>query len=459
MKNKAHKKKKNEVPHGSTEAKGRFESFVNNRLFGFLYDNNKRFGEWLSKVLYPLVSKKNSQYIFSLVCAFLLCVSCYFVENQPYALADKSLLFYYLEKPFRPSISEQDFNVQFVNVGHDRQLVYASQLDTAMGNTDITDRSKLLRFLQGLAQEDNYRYILLDLRFDKEYVTDVDSLLFDQIHNMRNIVVAHHEGDAWDSYELASEQLRDKIGLSDYKQFANFTGMSRYTFLHETGPSLALAMYDDLENCRKTSIKKCTGLPIYLSKKHLCVNAPLLPINGDVSDILSASFDESGVVHDYYTNMGADWLNGDLIHARRADLDGAYIVVGDFENDIHDTYAGRRSGAFITWQAFIFLHKGNHILSWSYVFLVYVFYALMFYFLFFLNNLAIKYKNNEKFLFVVNVLRWVGTIVLLYLITFFFYKLYAVRFNVTIPLFSIAIVNFVINKANKYENKMDDPCV
>lgn len=123
MKNKAHKKKKNEVPQGSTEAKGRFESFVNNRLFGFLYDNNKRFGEWLSKVLYPLVSKKNSQYIFSLVCAFLLCVSCYFVENQPYALADKSLLFYYLEKPFRPSISEQDFNVQFVNVGHDRQLV------------------------------------------------------------------------------------------------------------------------------------------------------------------------------------------------------------------------------------------------------------------------------------------------------------------------------------------------
>ncbi|MBO2526372.1 MAG: hypothetical protein CW341_11880 [Bacteroidetes bacterium] len=83
----------------------------------------------------------------------------------------------------------------------------------------------MLRFLQGLAQEDNYRYILLDLRFDKEYVTDVDSLLFDQIHNMRNIVVAHHEGDAWDSYELASEQLRDKIGLSDYKQFANFTGM------------------------------------------------------------------------------------------------------------------------------------------------------------------------------------------------------------------------------------------
>lgn len=458
MKNKNHAKKEKKASINKVEQKGRFESFLSNRVFVFLFDKNKRLGEWLSEFLYPLVSKKKKQYIFSLVFALVLSISCYFIENQPFALADKSLLFYYLEKPFRPSISEQDFNVQFVNVSHDRQLVYINQCDTAMGNTDITDRHKLLRFLQGIAQENNYKYILLDLRFDKEYVTEVDSLLFDQIHNMRNIAVAHHESNVWDAYELASEQLRDKVGISDYKQFANFTGMSRYTFLHETGPSLALVMFDDLENHHKTSIKKCPGLPIYVSKKHLCINAPLLPINGDVSDILTASFDESGVIHDFYTDMGADWLNGNLIHEKRADLDDAYIVIGDFENDVHDTYAGRRSGAFISWQAFTFLYKGNHILSWSYIILVYVFYALMFYYMFFLNNVTIKYKNNEKAVFLVGLVRFLTTVFLLYAITFFFYKVFSVRYNVTIPLLSIAIVNLIIDKANKYEKKMDNLC-
>ncbi|MBO4655942.1 MAG: hypothetical protein J5644_10390 [Bacteroidales bacterium] len=433
---------------------------LNNRFFVFLYEKSKAIDKGISGILFPLVSKRKIQYVFSLVCALILSVSCYVVENQPYALADKSLLFYFLEMPFRPSASERDFNVQFVNVGHDRQLVYVNPLDTAMGNTDITDRRKLLRFLQGIAQEDNYKYVLLDIRFDKGYVTEVDSLLFDQIRRMRNIVVAHHEGNAWDGYELASEQLRGKTGISDYKQFANITGMSRYTFLHETGPSLALAMYDDLTNHHRTSVKKCPGLPVYVSKKHLCVNAPLLPIKGDVSDIMSADFDENGMIYNYYTNMGADWLNGNVIHERRADLDDAYIVIGDFENDVHDTYAGRKSGAYISWLAFAFLYDGNHILSWSYVILVFLFYALMFFFMFFLNNIFRKseYRNDGKALAVLSVLRWLATIGLLYLVTFAFYKFFSVRYNVTIPLFSIVIVNILIQKANKYEENLGNLC-
>ena len=82
----------------------------------------------------------------------------------------------------------------------------------------------------------------------------------------------------------------------------------------------------------------------------------------------------------------------------------------------------------------------------------------MFYFMFFLNNVTIKYKNNEKAVFLVGLVRFLTTVFLLYAITFFFYKVFSVRYNVTIPLLSIAIVNLIIDKANKYEKKMDNLC-
>ena len=46
--------------------------------------------------------------------------------------------------------------------------------------------------------------------------------------------------------------------------------------------------------------------------------------------------------------------------------------------------------------------------------------------------------------------RWLGTIGLLYLMTFMFYRIFHVRYNVTIPIFFIAIVNFIIQTDNKY---------
>ena len=48
-------------------------------------------------------------------------------------------------------------------------------------------------------------------------------------------------------------------------------------------------------------------------------------------------------------------------------------------------------------------------------------------------------------------LRWLGTIGLLYLIAFLFYRIFHVRYNVTIPIVFIAIVNFIIQTAKKYK--------
>lgn len=452
---KTKKKQKDTTP----KPRGWFwDSLLNNRVSAFLYDKKEALGEWMCKFVYPLVSSKKKQYVFSLICAIILSIVCYFKENRAFSHSDNSFLFYVLEMPIRQWTQKSDLNVHFINVSQDRQLVYLDPYDSTMGNTDITDRHKLLQFLQKLDTGNvHYSGILMDLRFDKAHVTEWDTLLFNQIMRMRNVVVANHKGDAWDSYDIASEELLSKSGISDYPQVAYMTSFSKYTFLHKKGPSLPLKLYDDIYNQGKTSMKQCLGLPMYVSGGHLCINSPMLPIIGDVYDIFSAPSEESDVdgsvqLYNFYENLGADWL---AMEGRcwTADLDDSYIVIGDFENDVHATYVGSRPGAYITWLAYMYLYEGRHLISWLYIIVIFIFYALMIYWMFFLNNIARSplYSHNEHAHFVLSQLRWLGTIGLLYLMTFVFYKIFSVRYVVGIPMMFIALVNIIIHKANKYE--------
>ena len=87
---------------------------------------------------------------------------------------EKSLLYYLLEWPFNSDSTTDNEEACFINISHDRQLVSIDPRDSTAGNIDITDRAKLLAFLQML-ERDNvpYKYILLDIRFEKGLTTTV----------------------------------------------------------------------------------------------------------------------------------------------------------------------------------------------------------------------------------------------------------------------------------------------
>ena len=72
-------------------------------------------------------------------------------------------------------------DVLLINVNYDKTLVPVhDEFGVPMGRTDITDREKLLQFLQAAEKNGNYKYILLDIFFEKGYSTPFDSLLFRQ---------------------------------------------------------------------------------------------------------------------------------------------------------------------------------------------------------------------------------------------------------------------------------------
>jgi hypothetical protein len=369
---------------------------------------------------------------------------------------EKSLLYYFLEWPFNTEGTTDNEEASFINISHDRQLVCIDPRDSTAGNIDITDRAKLLAFLQMLERDNvQYKYILLDIRFEKGLTTPVDTPLFRQICRMRDIAIAHHTNDAWDNYELAFDSLRDKTGMSDYAQLGFARNFSRYTFLQDGGPSLALKMYDDTRH-QATSIKRFRRWPLYTSCGLLCTNAPMLAVRGNIYNKMDAPvMDEGpGFIYNFYEDLGADILS---LEGRNLaeDYKDKYLIVANFENDMHDTYAGPMPGAYLTWLAFLHLRDGHHLLHWTFVILMFVFYTAIFYFLFFINRIAHGEWAAQSRIrqLLLGLIRWIGSCGLLYLMTFIAYLAFPVRYNVTIPILGVIIANFIINIANNNEKK------
>jgi len=441
-----------------------FDSIVNgkwvNDVAEFVGDIRACVRGCFYRFCFKCCSNQKRRVIFSLVMAFLLSVVCYFVENQPYNFKEKQTMFYILERSRGYSQDHADSNVCFINVSHDCQLIPIENRDIEAGNTVITDRRKLLKFLQKLEQEKvAYQYVLMDIRFEKGDKTDVDEQLFNQIHQMRNIVFAHHSVGKSEIAPLADEVLQDKMGMSDYRKIGNKSGFSRYTYLQNKLPSMPLKMYDDLMG-QETSIKQFHNLPIYFSRRHLCVNSPMLHISGNVVSCTSASakvksksnqIADFDVTNSVYQDLGDAYLNSDIDW--KADLDHKYIVIGDFENDIHGTYKGGVPGAYITWKAFKNLLEGHHILSWSFVLLNVLGYWLILYSQVFLSEVSYldKYKNNKKAQWILSAMRWVGSTLLMILLTCIYYWCFNVRYNVTFPIVFISIVNIVVQNSKRYE--------
>ena len=240
-------------------------------------------------------------------------------------------------------------DVIFVNIGYDKQLVVAK--DSAgmeVGNIDITDRSKLLQFFQMLSSTSTYKYIFLDIRFEKRYkVPGIDDKLFALIRTMKNIVVANHS-----DIEIADSSLLPQTALGDFKSTIFNTSFIRYKYSYEGKPTMPLYAYRELTH------KDINGhVLFYTCDGELCYNSLFLKFPVTTFD----EFDENG--DKQYYNLGVDLLESSSKEDIATLVKDKYIVIGDMIEDVHDTYSGKMPGSVITYYAFQALMHGEHIVS------------------------------------------------------------------------------------------------
>ncbi len=319
-----------------------------------------------------------------LVSFVLICVD-YFFQNNKYPWFDNLMTLSLIEyvTGSKDRITFDDDSVFCVNVAHDKALAsYVDKYLVCRGNDVITSRDSLLKFLN-LAAKSQCKYIFLDVRFSKRHQTEVDSALFATILSIPNIVVSNHCED--DEYELADKKLKPATALADYGVTLT-TGFSRYEFLQDGEASVALKMYRDIDH---GDIVKWHNLYFDKSTNHLCFNAPFIPI----PRTLNRYKGENTVRYPY---LGAQlfgyYTEKDLIDTMK----GRYVLVGDFDEDLHGTYVGDVPGPMLSFLSYKFIKDGKHLFPLSLFLMTFVIYSVICWFI--LRNADIDYRKFMNWL-------------------------------------------------------------
>ncbi len=363
------------------------------------------------------VSTKN--FVASVSIAIFLVVADYYVSNMTYPLFDTSSrldLWSFIYDHDKGEDSDSDFVA--VNVAYDKQLAETyDEFGRLIGYTPITDRAKLLRFLQ-IASKSNYRYIFLDIRFGKGLDTESDSALFALINSMPHIVVSTHRKS--EDFECNPALLPEKTAYADYR-IKRGNPFSRYEYLQDGNQSVALRLYRDLNN---GSIKETSFG--YAEKGNLCYNLQFISIPKRV--LLPEK--ESGEIR--YPYLGAQLFNYYTDEELAGLLDNRIVLVGDFDNDVHDALIGSVPGPTLSFYAYKALINGKHKVNFwlqAFLFVLYVFisYRLI------NKNEGSRGEDVSKHLVPRVIGFFLQTGVILWILDAIMYFVFALSFNILIP--------------------------
>ena len=318
----------------------------------------------------------------------------------------------------------------YVNVAFDKQLVdEIDEFGDTIGNNVITDRRKLLDFMRILRTSGNYRYIILDIRFEKGVNTELDSALFAEISSMDRIVVAKHR-----DMEDRAPLLLPKLALADYTTTILSTNFVRYEYVHDGMPSMPLYAFRELTG--KDIIKR--GL-FYTCGGKLCYKSLFIHFTTD--EDFERELNEDNIYK--WENLGHDILNNKEYTSEK--INGKCVVIGDFINDVHDTYVGKRPGPTINFYAFRALLNGEHFVSIPITLFFVLLYFLISIALFgdgLLEKLPVIRKSHSKILhFILHLMEYT---VVLSSITIFLYLFYDVTVSILLPSLYFSIQKTII---------------
>ena len=389
---------------------------------------------------------KHKKGLLSIVISMIVLSANYVVGNTSIPVPDEMRVLRYCDRTKAFFGLHQDSvpnDVLLIDVFYDKQLVDYVTPDFNMpkGKYVITDRQKLLDFLTIAKKANNYKYIFLDVIFEEGMTTEQDSALFATIASMDNIIIPCHENKT-----LQDTVLYTKAANSDYTVTWEDTDFARFQFIHQKVKSAPLRMYEDIKH--KTITQRgflffCNGL--------LCRNGVTLKLPITISGNNKRN---GGWEHYNVCNLGTDILSSDAHVPVANQIRDKIIVIGDFKNDIHDTYAGPQPGYVICLNAYYELLHGDHMIS-GFTLLLYVMMAVGYYFLSlsYLEGRTLQSYIKNAWLKVAG--SFLSINVIFWTIAFAVYILFDVVYSVWIPIGIFSILDFLISLYHSRHDFMD----
>ena len=133
--------------------------------------------------------------------------------------------------------SEHPDSIIFVDVSYDRDLITLEENGEIKGKVDVTDKSKLERFLR-VIESSKYKAIVLDIDFSNKYLTESDSAIADLINKMDNIYIAKGEN-------ITISKISNKAYWVDHYVNALDNSFAKVSLERNDTLSLPMKMYQD----------------------------------------------------------------------------------------------------------------------------------------------------------------------------------------------------------------------
>lgn len=377
----------------------------------------------------------NSRHLFvlSAVSALLLLIISYSIDMMPYAVGGELSAGQWTERAKAMCVGEDNVpdSVLLVNVSYDKQLVaYDALIDENNDLCDvripagdaaaITDRSRLLEFLAVASKHDNYRYIILDVRFEEGLsATESDDSLFNLILSMKRIVIPRHR-----KIKLCDSKLYEKAAYGDFMNTFLESGFMKYPLVNDGELSMPAKMYCELSDSKFDAFG-----PFCLNNGMLCRGNMFLKFPVRFSKWIA----DDGTCN--YYNLGLDILDGETESGIGDLIDGKIVVIGDFVGDIHSTYVGNIPGAVINLNAYIALSNGGHRIKFISVILMFIVYFAMSAVLLKRRNLFdyLPFYRRHKSGMLHFIISFIGISTVLFIFSMFFYILLDEHLNVLVP--------------------------
>lgn len=330
-------------------------------------------------------------------------------------------------------------DVFFVDVSHDKELVdYQDEITKEIsGNIDITDRNKLIEFLQLLQQSGNYKYLIMDVRFEKNIHSHSDSLLFSMIVNMPKTVIVSHR-----DIKLADSILVPKSAIADYSSTIVATNFARYEYIRDTVKSVPLYAYSELEGADM----KQYGI-FATSNGRLCYRSLFLPFSSKKIEMYGSPKQDK-----MYYQLGSDLLKEDRDISEL--IKDKIVIVGDMTEDLHDTYIGLRQGSFIIYRALSCLLQGKHFVSLMLMAIMFVIYFLITYVMLTHKSLLerVSFLHNRKSKLLHFIITFFGYSFVMSVICFILFLFYGEVYSVLLASFVFSLIRYYVSyKSYEYE--------
>ena len=307
----------------------------------------------------------------------------YWVHSWVYSFGGDLKVGLWIEriKMARSTIDHVPDSIVFVNVAYDKVLrEHKPRLDdssdecidrsrVAVGTQTMTDRAKLLSFFNILDSVD-YRYILLDVRFEKGFEEDsISYALYNKIIRRDRIVIAKHSKG-----EYVDTLIPPKMAMADYHTTLMEAGLVKFPTIEKQGLTIPGRMYKELHG---GDIKRhCWAL--YTDRGRLCYGSYFLTYPVRVTRWKPGSVNSNGnYVYGapLYDNLGSDILNSENPINFKDKFGGKIIVVGDMVGDMHETYIGTLPGPVVNVNGYLALARGSHLVNWWWILFIGMVYA------------------------------------------------------------------------------------